>query len=179
MVTGMDGELVGRQLAQRHRRGRRTRVPRLDPLATSSTPAEGVAGQTKDVEIKWGVHPAGDKRVQLTTDDQRTTLVFRVSGKFRIDLTEGSFTLEREGDYLVWGPRIDHAWEAITDAVVVTVRWPSSVSWETKSPGRRAFLSLGLTNVPRPPMVTTSPSSCRTAIAVRIVPRDTPCSCCR
>jgi quercetin dioxygenase-like cupin family protein len=90
-------------------------------------PAEGVRS-SKDVEIKWGIHPVGDKRAEWTADDQRTTLVFHVSGKFRIDLTEGSFTLERKGDYLVWGPGIDHSWEAVTEAVVVTVRWPSSVS---------------------------------------------------
>jgi glyoxylate utilization-related uncharacterized protein len=90
-------------------------------------PAKGVRS-TKDVEIKWGIHPAGDKRAEWTADDQRTTLVFYVSGKFRIDLTEGSFTLEREGDYLVWGPGIDHSWEALTDSVVVTIRWPSSAS---------------------------------------------------
>jgi quercetin dioxygenase-like cupin family protein len=52
---------------------------------------------------------------------------YHVSGEFRIDLTEGSFTLQRQGDYLVWGPGIDHSLEAVTDAVVVTVRWPSSV----------------------------------------------------
>lgn len=75
-----------------------------------------------------GYSPAGDKRADWTADDQRTTLVFHVSGKFRIDLTEGSSTLERPGDYLVWGPGIDHSWEALADAVVVTVRWPSSVS---------------------------------------------------
>jgi quercetin dioxygenase-like cupin family protein len=90
-------------------------------------PAEGVRS-SKDVEIKWGIHPAGHKRAEWTADDQRTTLVFHVSGTFRIDLTEGSFTLEREGDYLVWGPGIDHSWEALTDAVVVTVRWPSSTT---------------------------------------------------
>jgi quercetin dioxygenase-like cupin family protein len=90
-------------------------------------PAEGVRSTT-DVEIKWGIHPAGDKRAGWTSDDQRTTLVLHVSGKFRIDLTEGSYTLEREGDYVVWGPGIDHSWEALTAAVVVTVRWPSAVT---------------------------------------------------
>lgn len=25
-----------------------------------------------------------------------------------------------------WGPGTDHSWEVLTDAVVVTVRWPSS-----------------------------------------------------
>jgi glyoxylate utilization-related uncharacterized protein len=74
-------------------------------------PDEGVRS-SKDVGIKWDIHPAGAKRAQWTADDQRTTLVFLVSGKFRIDLTEGSFTLEHEGGYLAWGPGIDHSWEA-------------------------------------------------------------------
>ena len=33
--------------------------------------------------------------------------------------------LERAGDYAVWGPGIDHTWQAEADAVVITVRWPS------------------------------------------------------
>jgi hypothetical protein len=90
-------------------------------------PAAGVRS-SKDVEIKWGIHPQGEARAEWTADDQRTTLVLLVSGNFRIDLTEGSFTLDRQGDYVTWGPGIDHTWEAITDSVVVTVRWPSSVS---------------------------------------------------
>ena len=87
-------------------------------------PAEGVRS-TKDVEVKWGVHPAGDKRAGWTSDDRRTTLVILVQGQFRIDLTEGSVMLARQGDYAMWGPGIDHSWEAISDAVVITVRWPS------------------------------------------------------
>jgi hypothetical protein len=90
-------------------------------------PAQGVRS-SKDVEIKWGIHPAGEKRAAWTADDQRTTLVVLVSGDFRIDLTEGSITMGRQGDYAVWGPGIDHCWEAITDSVVMTVRWPSSSS---------------------------------------------------
>jgi hypothetical protein len=40
-------------------------------------------------------------------------MVLLVEGTFRIDLTQGSTTLARQGDYLVWGPGIDHAWEAL------------------------------------------------------------------
>lgn len=90
-------------------------------------PAAGLRS-SKDVEIKWGIHPAGEKRSEWTADDQRTTLVLLVEGNFRIDTTEGSVTFTRQGDYAAWGPGIDHAWEAITDSVVVTVRWPSSPS---------------------------------------------------
>jgi quercetin dioxygenase-like cupin family protein len=90
-------------------------------------PAEGVRS-SKDVEVKWGIHPVGDKRAEWTADDQRTTLVVLVEGNFRIDLTAGSVTLEKQGDYVVWGPGIDHSWEALSESVVLTARWPSSIS---------------------------------------------------
>lgn len=89
-------------------------------------PAEGVRS-TKDVEVKWGIHPVGDKRPEWTNDDQRTTLVLLVEGKFRVNLTEGSVTMSRQGDYVMWGPGIDHSWEALSESVVITVRWPSAL----------------------------------------------------
>jgi hypothetical protein len=88
-------------------------------------PAQGVRS-SKDVEIKWAVHPGDDKRAEWTADDRRTTLVLLVYGNFRVDLTEASVILGRQGDYVLWGPGIDHTWEALSDSVVVTVRWPSS-----------------------------------------------------
>jgi quercetin dioxygenase-like cupin family protein len=88
-------------------------------------PSEGVRSN-KDVEVKWGIHPAGEKRAEWTADDQRTTLVLLIQGSFRIDLTETSVTLTRQGDYALWRPGIDHSWQALSDSIVVTVRWPSS-----------------------------------------------------
>ncbi|WP_433869266.1 signal peptidase I [Saccharopolyspora sp. CA-218241] len=88
-------------------------------------PSEGVRS-TNDVEVKWGIHPAGEKRPDWTNDDQRTTMLLLVEGNFRLHLTEGIADLVKQGDYVVWGPGIDHFWEAITDSVVVTVRWPSA-----------------------------------------------------
>ena len=77
------------------------------------------------LEIKWGIHPAGEARPGWTADDQRTTMLLLVSGRFRLDLTIGITTLERQGDYVVWGPGIDHSWQAEQDSVVITIRWPS------------------------------------------------------
>lgn len=88
-------------------------------------PSEGVR-HSPDVEVKWGVHPTGDKRAGWTSDDRRTTLLLLVQGEFRIDLTEGSRVLARQGDYALWGPGIDHSWEALIVLVVITVRWPSA-----------------------------------------------------
>jgi hypothetical protein len=90
-------------------------------------PSKGVLS-SKDVEVKWGIHPPGDKRPEWTADDQRTTLVLLIEGNFRIDLTEASVTLGKQGDYATWGPGIDHSWEALSESVVITVRWPSSTA---------------------------------------------------
>jgi hypothetical protein len=98
--------------------------------------AEGVRS-TNDVEVKWGIHPAGDQRATWTADDQRTTLVLLVEGRFRDELTEGIITMQRQGDYIVWGPGIDHTWHAEEDSIVITVRWPSRPS----NHGPEGFLS--------------------------------------
>jgi hypothetical protein len=76
-------------------------------------PASGGSVRATDaLEIKWGIHPAGQERPEWTADKRRSTLVLLVSGKFRVDLTVGSVTMDRQGDYIVWGPGIDHSWQA-------------------------------------------------------------------
>ena len=87
--------------------------------------SEGGPRRTEAVEVKWGVHPAGQTRAGWTRDEQRTTMVVLVSGRFRLDLTVGSTRLEQQGDYLVWGPGIDHSWQAEQDSTVICIRWPS------------------------------------------------------
>ncbi len=88
----------------------------------------GGARSTSDVEVKWGIHPAGDQRPDRTTDDHRTTMVLLVEGNFVVSLSKGTIELTRQGDYAVWGPGIDHSWKAKEDSVVITVRWPSSTT---------------------------------------------------
>ena len=87
-------------------------------------PAHGIRN-TEALEVKWGIHPAGRTRRSWTEGETRTTMAILVSGRFRIDLSTGSVTLGRQGDFVVWGPGIDHSWESETDSVVITVRWPS------------------------------------------------------
>jgi quercetin dioxygenase-like cupin family protein len=53
-------------------------------------------------------------------------MILLVEGQFRLDLTVGSITLQRQGDYVVWGPGIDHSWHAEQDSTVITIRWPST-----------------------------------------------------
>jgi quercetin dioxygenase-like cupin family protein len=78
------------------------------------------------VEIKWGIHLAGEGRQAWTADEQRTTVLLLVKGRFRLDLTVGTIVLKNEGDYAIWGPGIEHSWQAEEDSVVITVRWPST-----------------------------------------------------
>src|ERR1700722_11563812 len=65
---------------------------------------------SKDVEIKWGVHPAGEEREAWHGDEARTTVLLLVSGCFRITLSVGSQVLNQQGDYAMWGPGIGHSW---------------------------------------------------------------------
>jgi hypothetical protein len=80
--------------------------------------------QTSDVEIKWGVHPRGDKRAHWVTGESRTAAIFLISGRFRIDLPDRSVVLDRPGAYVVFGG-VGHSWEAEEDSLTIGVRWPS------------------------------------------------------
>jgi hypothetical protein len=85
----------------------------------------GEIRSTKDVEIKWGIHRAGEERSAWSTDEYRTTAVILIRGRFRLDLGDDGFLLECEGDYAVWGPGVDHLWRAVDESVAITIRWPS------------------------------------------------------
>ncbi|HSE61363.1 MAG TPA: hypothetical protein VLA88_03635 [Candidatus Saccharimonadales bacterium] len=81
--------------------------------------------KTKDVEIKWSHHPAGWKRGEWVTNETRTTIGILISGSCNCLFREKVITLSKQGDYVMWGPGVDHNWEAITDCLFLTVRWPS------------------------------------------------------
>ncbi|GHH75129.1 hypothetical protein GCM10018793_17700 [Streptomyces sulfonofaciens] len=81
--------------------------------------------RSEDVEVKWSVHPRGDRRAQWVRGEARTAFLVLVSGRFRVELPGRSVVLERQGDYVVWGRGVDHSWFAEEESVVLTVRWPS------------------------------------------------------
>ena len=83
-----------------------------------------------DVEVKWGVHPVGDRRAAWATDERRTALLVLIRGAFNIELRDRTVVLRSPGDYVVWGPGEDHSWRALeADTTVLTVRWPSLPGW--------------------------------------------------
>jgi hypothetical protein len=92
-------------------------------------PAElGLRHQT-DVELKWGIHPDGEKRPQPWANRNSTTISVLVEGSlkvtFHVNGAQREVMLRTKGDYVAFGPEVVHSWEAIGDTIVLSVRFPS------------------------------------------------------
>ncbi|MFC8849395.1 MULTISPECIES: signal peptidase I [unclassified Micromonospora] len=88
-----------------------------------------------DVEVKWGVHAAGETRSRWATGERRTALLVLVSGgRFRVELPDRTVLLAEPGDYVVWGRGVDHSWYAERESVLLTVRWPSVPGYQVEPP---------------------------------------------
>ena len=92
-------------------------------------PAElGLRHQT-DVELKWGMHPDGEKRSHPWASQNGTTISVLIEGRllvtFHIGGIQQQVTLQTKGDYVAFGPEVMHSWEAIGDTIVLSVRFPS------------------------------------------------------
>ena len=91
-------------------------------------PEFGLRRQT-DVELKWGVHPGGEKRAQPWATRSSTTVAVLIEGSlkvtFFVNATEQEVVLRNRGDYVVYGPDVVHSWEAVGDTIVLSIRFPS------------------------------------------------------
>jgi hypothetical protein len=85
---------------------------------------DGDIKHSNEVEVKWGVHPPGDRRAEWVTGETRTALILLVSGRFRIEFPHRSVLLAEQGDYVVF-ERVEHSWYAEEASVIVGIRWPS------------------------------------------------------
>ncbi|MEU6407115.1 signal peptidase I [Streptomyces sp. NPDC046985] len=100
--------------------------------------APGDPRHSDAVEIKWGVHPRGERRARWVTGEVRTALLVLVSGRFRMEFPGREVLLAEQGDYVVWGRGVDHSWVAEEDSVVLTVRWPSVTGYVATAEAERA-----------------------------------------
>lgn len=82
-----------------------------------------------DVEIKWGVHQKDQARLEWVTSEVRTTICILVSGRFEMDFRDRTLSLDKPGDYIMWGEGVDHRWRVLEDCVTITVRWPSIIEY--------------------------------------------------
>jgi hypothetical protein len=100
-------------------------------------PAElGLRHQT-DVELKWGIHPDGESRSHPWANGNGTTISVLIQGAIRmafyVDETPQIVTLQKAGEYVVFGPDVVHSWEAIGLTIVLSVRFPSVDVGATKT----------------------------------------------
>jgi mannose-6-phosphate isomerase-like protein (cupin superfamily) len=79
-----------------------------------------------DVEIRWGVHAAGEQRATPVTVEHRTTVAMLVTGRFTVEFPDRTVTLAEPGDWVMWGPGVGHSWTSEEATTLVTVRWPST-----------------------------------------------------
>jgi hypothetical protein len=92
-------------------------------------PAElGLRRQT-EVELKWGIHPDGERRAQPWAHQNGATISLLIEGSFKLTFHLGEsrqeVILRTKGDYVIFGPEVVHFWEAIGDTIVLSVRFPS------------------------------------------------------
>jgi hypothetical protein len=91
-------------------------------------PELGLRHQTA-IEIKWGLHPDGDKRPRPWAHDSGTTISVLIRGILHVSFYTAEppaiVTLAREGDYVIYGPNVVHSWEAVGETLVLSLRFPS------------------------------------------------------
>ena len=80
---------------------------------------------TDAVEVKWGIHPAGEEKAVWTQARTATSLSLLIQGKFRLIFPQEEIVLAHQGDYAIWLPNVFHTWRSEEDSIVLTLRWPS------------------------------------------------------
>jgi hypothetical protein len=80
---------------------------------------------TSTVQVKWGVHAAGDGCSLWAAHSEATSLSILIDGRFCLQFPHREVWLSRQGDYVLWSPGIAHSWFAEEASIVVMVRWPS------------------------------------------------------
>jgi hypothetical protein len=99
-----------------------SRGERIDPATTPR--------QSRDLQIKWFVHPPGHARLAWADADGSWSLGILVDGDMQCDFrsldgVERSIRLAQPGDYVLWhGPSYAHTWRSEGGCTFLTVRWP-------------------------------------------------------
>jgi hypothetical protein len=82
------------------------------------------------VEMKWGVHSAGETRSDWAPCSNQRTISLLVRGRFLLRFRspkDQTRVIEQrllcEGDYALWGTDVEHTWAVEEDSVIMTVRW--------------------------------------------------------
>jgi hypothetical protein len=111
------------------RHGNATRDGKRGWFIGQFVPEEGGLRRRQDVELKWGIHPKGERRSQWVTYRTSTMISVLVEGRFliwvRADGKVHEVRFEEKGDYVIINRFVEHTWEAPEDCIILTVRCPS------------------------------------------------------
>ena len=81
--------------------------------------------RSEDVELKWFVHGRGETRSEWAPPIPVRTLNVLIRGRFVLMFPDREVALEREGDFVLFGPDVAHSYRSVEESLVLTVRWPS------------------------------------------------------
>lgn len=89
--------------------------------------AEGSPQHSDDIETKWSQHATGQKNDGVAKNAYGTSMAILIAGVHRLEFSNAHVVLERIGDYVIWGPGIEHSWTVLDKSTVLTLRWPSKL----------------------------------------------------
>ena len=88
-------------------------------------PGDGNPLRTSELELKWYTHAKGETRSEWAPGNQVKTLNILVRGHFVLLFPDREIALEKEGDFVLFGPGVPHSFRSEQESLVLTVRWPS------------------------------------------------------
>jgi hypothetical protein len=88
-------------------------------------PGEENPLRTAELEIKWYTHAKGETRDKWAPANSVKTLNILIRGHFVLLFPDQNVALEKEGDFVLFGPGMPHSFHSVEESLVLTVRWPS------------------------------------------------------
>jgi hypothetical protein len=88
-------------------------------------PGDGNPLRTSELELKWHTHATGEARGEWAPGSPVKTLNILARGHFVLLFPDREIVLEKEGDFVLFGPGMPHSFRSVLESLVVTVRWPS------------------------------------------------------
>jgi len=81
--------------------------------------------RTSELELKCDTHAKGESRSEWAPGNPVKTLNILVRGHFVLLFPDREIALEKEGDFVLFGPGVPHSFRSEQESLVLTVRWPS------------------------------------------------------
>ena len=88
-------------------------------------PGDGNPLRTSELELKWYTHAKGETRSEWAPGNPVKTLNILVRGHFVLLFPDREIALEKEGDFVLFGPGVPHSFRSVQESLILTVRWPS------------------------------------------------------